>query len=124
NGGWQVIKVHEYGWESKSRAHILEPRLQAFFRSYSYTYFLIRPVFMLRERNLVTKELDIIYDVCDYPIPPNLVVGLAETLNLGCFIWYVRRGINTVLFCKYISTWDEEIVSKIVLKLIVNSLTK
>ena len=121
---WDIVKVHRFGWESRSGAHALETNIPPFFESHSYSYYIVKPVFALRERDLIINEGEIIYDVCEYPIPRCLVLGLAKALDLGYFIWHVTRGINTVLFCKYISTWDEEIVNKIVLKLIVNSLTK
>jgi len=123
-GGWCIVKVHVLGWDSRSGAHVLETNIPPFFESHSYNYYIVKPVFALRERDLIINEGEIIYDVCEYPIPRYLVLGLAKALNLGYFIWHVTRGINTVLFCKYISTWDEDIVNKIILKLIVDSLTK
>jgi len=119
--GWTIIKIHRYGWSSRSGRHTVDVSFPPFFVSHSYTYYLLKPLFRISVRDLLTEE-GVWANLCEYPIEQELISRLAKSLGLGYIAWQVSRGLAEVLFCRYIDHWEQCIIDDLETEMIVRSL--
>lgn len=114
---WRLVRIHRFGWKSRSGAHAIETNMPPFFISKSYHYYLVQPLFIFSVRDMRGPEGEW-RRVNDYPLDPRIINGFRRILGrkVGYFCWTVSRGISDALFCRYVSGWDREIIQELVIQ--------
>jgi len=113
NWDWEIYKIHKFERASRSRLHKVEIDVPPILVSPNYEYYILKPIMRLMAMHLYLP--DRVYpNVCGYPIPRGVVLGLKEWLKCGVITFHVRRGICDAIFVRYLTTWDEEVVEEII----------